>query len=445
MVLSSVSLGLIDVLAECIPGLISCVKLAFDIQESANKQKKKELQNAVKSLGCGEEIYVSNKLHEDILRMSKGSLIMEIAFTSLGVKSGKLILYTLYYLTDPNAKKLPFDLEDCAFINAIAQAAGVRRIYENADVAELARYDSKFAGSDYAEPYILSIDDLFEKVKDEAFQQKLRTKMGMMMISDSSVPWLTGTIDGLNGRVDGEGMIHPIFFSDDPYTQDYSRIQSNDISQSTYELFERELSPFFGIYDHYFYSTNEDGAYTLNIIREESMGAVDTYILDDGSMLGGNNVSILGSFIDQNYNPNTLFVSVRNNPEIVKKMLMNKFYMLDNFEVMAAVRSYFNNTIIYRNIDFSNTPFFDSLTWDQKNILERKLGNALNYIEDCRLRFYTFSSVDSFTLISDDLVKSPLMSSGATSSKIIEGMTVIVSGDFADIYVNGKKTRVSLV
>ena len=444
--LGAVSSGLIEVLVELVPSIVSCTKMALGIRESIHKEREKELENAKISLEYDKkDLYVSPKLYQDILRISRGSCIMEVAYTSVAVKTGKLILYTLYYLTDPDAKKLMFDEDDCAFINAVAEVAGVRKIYETADIAEIAKYDSKYAKSDFAEPYILSIDDLIEKVRNDAFQQKVRTKMGMMMISDTSIPWLSGTVNGINGRVDSDGMIHPVFFSDEPMIQDRSRVQSNLIPEEVVARFETTFSPFFDFSTQYFYSTDDDGAYTLNIIRDYAMGAVDSYIIDDGSLLGGNNVSILGSFIDQYNNPNTLFISVYDNPEIVRKLLNNRFYILDNYEVMSAVRSFFNNTIIYRNIDFSNTSWYDSLNWDQRNILERRLGKLIQYTEDARFRFTTFSSVDSFTLLSDSKVKSQLRTSGATSSKIIEGMTVVVNKDFADIYVDGKSTRISLV
>lgn len=140
----------------------------------------------------------------------------------------------------------------------------------------------------------------------------------------------------------------------------------------------------------------------------------------------------------------SIFVNVKRNPEIAQVVLRNRFYLLNQFEVMKVVKGNFNDTIIYHNIDFSNTFWYDSLNADQLSILERRLSKILPHIQDARLRFSTFSSIDSFTLCSDDKVKSQMKSDNITSSKILEGMTIIVTGNTADIYYAGKCNKINL-
>ena len=437
--------GLIEVFATILPDLIKCTGIATKITESKNKERKQELRKACKINNEDHEVYVSDRLYADIKRMSKGSVLMEVAFTSVAVRSSKLFLYTIYYLTDPDAKLLSFDEDDCKFINTISEMAGAGRIYKNVGVLDdITKYDSKFADVTYSEGFLISLDDVMEKVADEEIRKKIITKLGMGLISNTGVPWLGGTVSGINARVDEDGMIHPIFFTDEPMVNTMARCQSEDITPDRLVIFESQLADFFNPEDYYFYSTNSDGAYILNIARGDAMGAVDSYIIDDGSIMGGENVSVLANFVLPDGRQDSIFVNVKRNPEIAQVVLHNRFYLLNQFEVMKVVKGNFNDTVIYHNIDFSNTFWYDSLNADQLSILERRLSKILPHIQDARLRFSTFSSIDSFTLCSDDKVKSQMKSGDVTSSKILEGMTIIVTGNTADIYYAGKCNKINL-
>ena len=167
-----------------------------------------------------------------------------------------------------------------------------------------------------------------------------------------------------------------------------------------------------------------NGIYKLLITR---IGDVEEeYIIDDGSILGGSQFSILANKIND-----TIFVFA-DDPEI-PEILRSKFYVVTDECVLRNENKLFSAGIIYHYIDFSNTAWINGKDIDKKK-LESNLYVAIQY--GCsllgnapRMRFAKFESADSFELISDNMIKSPLFFMNATNNFIVPEFRLIIKGN----------------
>ncbi len=173
-----------------------------------------------------------------------------------------------------------------------------------------------------------------------------------------------------------------------------------------------------------------NGIYKLSIAR--TGGVEETYIIDNGTVLGGNGFSILA-----NMENDTIFVSV-DDPE-VPEILKSKFYTVSEHCVKRNSDRIFESGIIYRYIDFSNTAWLNDSDIDKKALEAGLLGViriTSNNGESPRMRFTRFESAKSFELVSDSLVKSPLSDIDATSSLIVSGLSAKIKDNSIEIYNN---------
>jgi len=234
------------------------------------------------------------------------------------------------------------------------------------------------------------------------------------------------------GRIDENGMIHPTFTvkEDDVFFFDKNTGAVNDKDKQNNlpdELFKRLEKKFASILngEQYWYSINKYGMIELSVVHNY---CVKKFYIDNGRVMGGNDIFILANY---NNSQDTIFVSVTKHPYIEINIIKTAFYNLTPQEVAEVSSDYFDNTIIYRYIDFSNTNWIDHLSDDEKSILEkklfmvvndairtnRKISNPYNDITP-RYRFNNFKSLDDFEIVSDEKVVSPLANIGITSSII---------------------------
>ena len=84
--------GLFDILVDVIPSMIVMVSTAAKKVKKNNKVRKAEFKRARQY----DESDISENLQKEIKRMSRNSSIMEVAFTSVAIKSNDLVKYTMY-------------------------------------------------------------------------------------------------------------------------------------------------------------------------------------------------------------------------------------------------------------------------------------------------------------------------------------------------------------
>lgn len=173
-----------------------------------------------------------------------------------------------------------------------------------------------------------------------------------------------------------------------------------------------------------------NGIYKLFVTRVG--GVEESYIIDNGTILGGEEFSVLA-----NKSNDTVFVFA-DDPEM-PEILKSKFYTVTDDCVKRNLDRVFESGMIYRYIDFSNTAWLNGADIDKK-ALEAGLLGVINVTsnngESPRMRFTRFESANSFELVSDSLVKSPLSDIDATSSLIVPGLSVKVKDNSIEIYNN---------
>ena len=127
--------------------------------------------------------------------------------------------------------------------------------------------------------------------------------------------------------------------------------------------------------------------------------------------------------------------------DILKKAIADPQYILTTDEILICQRDMFLNPNIYYRIDmFDVTKFFGKLSEEDFNRLGKKLSAistinfALFYLpDDPRLRIKTFTSVDEFTLVSDNKTHSPLLDRHETASQIVYGLELKINEDEIDM------------
>ena len=158
---------------------------------------------------------------------------------------------------------------------------------------------------------------------------------------------------------------------------------------------------------------------------------IEIIIIDDGSILGGTKVSILGMYHAMTGNMDTIFVKVDNHPIIAQNIFNIPFYIMSELEVQEIFndQSYLTG-LIYKYVDMSNTEFMDTLIKEEKYYFEKRLLAVTKVLvqsgQEARLRFSNYNSPSEFELVSDANVKSPFAKDNTTISNIIEGLKITI-------------------
>ena len=143
-----------------------------------------------------------------------------------------------------------------------------------------------------------------------------------------------------------------------------------------------------------------------------------TVSLDDGSIMGGSQVSVLGSYKDPRTGwVNTVFVPEPKFQQIAATILSGTpaMYIIDDASAQEIFKQQFNNGLIYRFIDLSGTAFLDNI--DNKPMFERRLNACMKVMDgmNLRFRFKQFITPMDFELIADSQCISTLQSIDATA------------------------------
>lgn len=189
--------------------------------------------------------------------------------------------------------------------------------------------------------------------------------------------------------------------------------------------------------------TDYNGIYKLTVRRGE---VDDEYIIDNGSVLGGTDYSILA----KTSTGDNIFVPL-GQKELAQKVLESKEFVVE--DVSPIMKELFKNTAIYRFVDFTDTPWVDLLSLSGKEEFEKNisvcLSDAMQQYAAAgkvapRFRFAEFESTSEFTIISDEGVKSPLKEIGETAPDVsTNNLMYEVSGTTVKKYENGTTVATS--
>jgi hypothetical protein len=195
------------------------------------------------------------------------------------------------------------------------------------------------------------------------------------------------------------------------------------MDDNTFFRFENALQKYFPG-TGYYYEMDQDGLWNICIPREN--GTTDSIIIDDGTIMGGAGISILGMYQSVNGSIDTIFVKESRHPVIVQNILSNPFYIMSDLEYqeISVDETYFEN-FVYHYIDFSNTEFIDLYSAKEKYDFEKRLLAAIKVLgQDVRLRLNNYIDPYNFELVSDKATKSPMSKNNTTSSNICEGLSI---------------------
>ena len=418
---------------------------------------------------------ISDNLYHDIERMSRGNKLVQLDFISKGIETNQWIRFAIYYMTDPLAKQIMFaDTESRELVNGIATLAGFGKVYESEGIADINLIDSSQLGFSYTGRFLLNKTELVDFLSTPYFQAVMHSKIVRrqeILKAANAVEeqkYLDGTVTEIIPEEEKKSCYNPAFdiltsqdnniisdplfiIRDDPDSIIPIEFGSKEapivpkrganIPADVYDKFENIFRYFLPETTRYHYE-NINGFYYLYITRKDS-GAEEYYILDDGSIMGGKEVSILANYINNGMEV-AIFVNIKRHPSIASRVLEKTlFNYLTPEEVVECKSDYLYNSIIYNNFDFHNTEFYDTLDAKQKYDFEVALLGImeLDITKNVRMRFEEFIDSTHFTVVSDFFMYKPLpyiQNKVLPDTYILDGLIIRVDNDVLFVEYNGE-------
>ena len=417
---------------------------------------------------------ISDNLYQDTVRMSRGNKLVQLDFISKGIETNQWIRFAIYYMTDPLANQIMFaDTESRELVNGITTLAGFGKVYESEDIADINLIDSSQLGFDYTGRFLLHKPELIDFLSTPHFQAVMHSKIirreqilkAASMVEeqkyldgvvteiipeDNKKSYSNPAFDILNSQ--DNTISNPLFIiRDDPDSIIPIEFGSKEVPivpkrgvnvpVDVYDKFETVFRYFLPETTRYHYE-NINGFYYLYITRKES-GAEEYYILDDGSIMGGKEVSILANYINNGIE-SAIFVNINKHPAIVSRVLERTlFNYLTPDEVVECKADHLYNTVLYHNFDFHNTEFYDSLDEKQKYDFEVALLGImqLDITKNVRMRFDQFIDSNHFTVVSDFFMYKPLhyiQDKVLSDTYVLDGLKICVENDALFVEYNGE-------
>ena len=229
-----------------------------------------------------------------------------------------------------------------------------------------------------------------------------------------------------NGDKDPDPVVPLVFVN-----KNMNLIKHQNVTKAQLNGLQKALSGVIEQYQHQFNGMN--GLIELVIYNE---GRYDAYQIDPGTVIGN------GYNLIYTINNTKFFINIAKHRDIVAKLLQNKYYQLTPEEFQLIGQDMFMNNNIYKMVDMTKGPeILPKLTEEEFKKLGKKLSFIMNLdwsvdengtddkIPSGRVRFRNFKSIDDFTLVSDNKCKCPVQLQGVLWSRIIEGLTIKVTGD----------------
>ena len=399
---------------------------AFHRVHSEKKKRRKEMNKINKSTFSHN---ISESIYERIHDLSHGDTLREINLINKARSTNSWINFAMYYMTNTDAFLLRADKEVREFINSITSLAGFGIAYKSAGITDLKKFDVFDDNYSTHSKFLLSFQDLHQRLVVPEFLNAMRARRMQLRPDVYRIPVLNESGMPLGD----DGLYHPVFFDTTPIVSEIKEKKGNGILDHEFDLLENTIGVLLDG-ENYCYEKMDNGLVKLRIERKNSYGAVEDYTVDTGTVMGGNQVYVMGTYeVTGGYD--NIFVNVRRYPSIAYMVLQSLYYIIPTNDVATIMSTMFAGGSIYTYIDFSNTSWFDYLSETQKSILANNLIKVVQNISadaqmrmvyPPRLRFSQFTDPQNFTLVSDELVVSPFASTGATSPEIMKGLTFII-------------------
>lgn len=410
--------------------------------KNLNEIAASEVKKAEETMDYGD---ISMDLYTDIVLIADGDRKTEELLMAKAIATERWIKYTYYCLTDKDAVKIVADNEAQELVNGIVEllVPEIGKLYEDAKCANLHKYNASELKCGYNGNFILNIDDITKRFTTDLVE-KAKEKFNISVEPDAELVF--PLVDPAQpviprmGRYDNDGYFHPVFLKDkDQIIQENNSVpvKPDFMPDELFTRFDSLLKPL--IDGKYFYNMSQYGNWCVNVVAPDGL-SVCSYVIDDGTIMGGSKVSILGRCQGNNGYLDTLFVDVAKFPNIVHQILNNSFYIMTPDEVSQVFSGLFSNGCIYHNIDFKNTPFMDEEPI--MRAIEPVLSVCIKLVNpDVRMRFENFIDPNNFTLVSDDKCVSPLGYDKTTATEIQPDLKMIIEGNTITKIEGGKGTK----
>lgn len=427
--------GIVDMLCNSMPAWNMMLLESQSELRKLEIARDKELVAAETAIDDGD---ITARLYNDIVIITEGNYKDEELLMAKAKVTLRWVKYTFYYLTE-DAALIIADTEAQKLCNGIAKLVfpEAGKIYPKADDANLSKYDAEKLPRHYGGNFILNIRDIEEKFTDD-LKMKAAAKYAEVQnnpnMENSEIPSDSATVNISKfervGRYDEDGYFHPFFFSSpEEIREEYQSkpVKAPDMPDELFTKFEAALSKVAADLKYY-YEKNQYGNWTINVIQPDMLAA-SSYMLDDGTIMGGDAVYIMGKCQGANGLVDSVFVK-SDLTDIVSKILHNGFYIMSQGELDLVNSVLLDNQIIYHTVDFVGMKQLD-MTALKGTQFNKALFNAVQLVpSDCRLRFESFTDLNHFILVSDINCISPMGYDNTTANKIYDGLKISIDNNF---------------
>lgn len=413
------------------PSLFKVISNASKIHKERVEGRNEVLQRATKAF----KYPVTGRLEKECNRLSNGNIASKGMYMKLAGDTCRLVSYTLWYMTNADVELIDANDTEKEFINAIGDYVGYGKLYREAGSSDLEWYDAKKRALGYSGPFLICIEDLEDIRIRQDFDRKWHETLQKRNIeTEVELPSPVGTAA-------------PVVFNAWPELR--HDIKPLSMPEVLFTNFEVALDPFLRkmIHIDHWYDVDPEGNYVLNIQPYDSADNVTTYspmirtyTLDSGYIMGGSGISIMGKYGDPTTGwVDNIFVNVDQFPGIVTAILSSPYYVMGP-EAQEVFNAGFNNGKIYRYIDLSNTYFLDTISKEDKVMLNRTLSGCISVMDfELRYRIEDYVSPTKYKLIADQKCISTLKAYGATAPiNVSDPITIEFDGNKIVKTVGGK-------
>lgn len=402
-----VNLNLFDAIFMTIPNIVNDFVSAHTRYEQTEKERSQNINAAANS----EFGKVAETNIDDARNIADDNPLAEIALTHMALKSNEWVSYAKYFMTNNDANIIKAPESAKRLVNSISLLAGFGKIYEDADSYDLTKLDSKRGKISSDQEWLVDVDQISKDITDPKFREAMKDRMIVLgKVAYGSTVINTGNINPIQSSIN----------------------KQNNLPDDLFNMLELYLKALLKD-KSYYYHLEDTGLVILNIYSNtmsifNNTQTFYSYTIDPGIIMGGTVVSVLCKYYkDDAMNTDTIFVSAQH-PDILFSVFDDPNYVLSPEQVAEAYSEQFKNGLIYRYFDLSNTEFLDTIDTTSREELELRLSAIIILLQQTpdpnhdipRFRISNYKDPSHFEVISDSLVKAPLLS--ANSTEIVNGL-----------------------
>lgn len=340
----------------------------------------------------------------------------QVKYTKVAIHSQNLINYAIWVSTDEKAIGLTnFDKSTKEFINAICKCIHADQQYKNVGYADLELYDPWISGWNN-QRFLINLAAV-KALNSPSMQDRINRKNNPISVN-------TG-----NGSMNG--FTSPIKYASPNQANTLS--EEDNVDPNVVEILKNAIAPFASEREYWFEKSVEPNCYKL-LLRNQQNGIPEEYKL----VVGYHGKDVV-SLVTTNYLGMVVIINLAAY-DLVQRILNNYFYQVSDVDTNEASLYQSEFFWIYNLIDLSNIPE-DEI---KVNRLDMKLNSIFGGLQQKgvdltsrRYRFEEYNSINSFTMVSDNQIVTPI------GNYIYDDSVIIVKDNEATYRLNNRYEVVS--